>query len=68
MRDAETYEERARNCLDAVMEGGAGHAELYAQLDAMTDDDLYALHQHADLLSMHARREWLHRTRRPAGG
>jgi hypothetical protein len=65
MRDATSYEESAVNCLQAVMEDGADRAELYAQLDAMSTDDLHALYEHADLLAMHARREWLHRTKRP---
>lgn len=66
MRDAGTYEESAVNCLQAVMEDSADRAELYAQLDAMSTDDLHALHMHADELAMHARREWLHRTKRQA--
>lgn len=62
MRDASTYEERAVNCLQAVMEDSADHAELYAQLDTMDADHLHALMEHADTLHLHARREWLHRT------
>jgi hypothetical protein len=66
MRDADSYEEQSVNCLRAVMEDSADKAELYAQLDAMATDDVHALMEHADVLRMHARREWLHRTTRPA--
>lgn len=65
MRDAETYEERAVNCLEAVMEDSASNAELYAQLDAFGPEELHALMEHADVLRLHARREWLHRTAAP---
>lgn len=66
MRDADSYEGRAVNCLMAVMEDEASHAELFAQIDEMSTDDLHALMEHADILRLHARREWLHRTTRPA--
>jgi hypothetical protein len=66
MRDAETYENRAVNCLTAVMEDSADNAELYAQLDAFGPDELHALMEHADILRMHARREWLRRTTVPS--
>jgi len=65
MRDASTYEQRAVNCLEAVMEDCTDSTELYAQLDAMDADHLHALMEHADVLRMHARREWLRRTTRP---
>lgn len=68
MRDAEDYEDRAVNCLRAVMEDDATHAELFAQIDAMSADELHVLMDHADILRLHARREWLHRTTRPASG
>lgn len=68
MRDAETYEQRAVNCFTAVMEDSADSSELLAQLDAMDADHLHALMEHADILRMQARREWLHRTKTPAGG
>jgi hypothetical protein len=66
MRDAETYEDRAVNCLTAVMEDSADNAELYAQLDAFGPDELHALMEHADILRMHARREWLRRITVPS--
>lgn len=68
MRDASTYEGRAINCLQAVMEDVTSSPELFAQLDAMSADELHALMEHADILRMQARREWLHRTARPAHG
>lgn len=68
MRDANTYEERAVNCLQEVMTDSADNAELYAQLDAFDPDHLHALMEHADILRMHARREWLRRTAVPSGG
>lgn len=68
MRDASSYEGRAKNCLDAVMEDSADRSELLAQLDAMDVDDLHALSMHADQLAKVARLEWLNRTARPAGG
>lgn len=68
MRDASTYEQRAVNCLQAVMEDDANRAELFAQLDAMDAEHLHALMEHAYILRLHARREWLHRTARPADG
>lgn len=68
MRDASTYEERAVNCLQTVMEDSADHTELYAQLDALGPEELHALMDHADQLRLHARREWLHRTAAPSRG
>lgn len=68
MRDASSYEERALNCLRAVMEDSAGSAELLAQLDVMDIDDIRALASHAEQLAQRARREWLNRTTRPADG
>lgn len=66
MRDAQTYEERAVVCLEAVMTDSADHAELNAQLDAMPTDDLDALQIHAQILAVAARREWKNRTTRPS--
>jgi len=66
MRDGSTYEERAVNCLMAVMEDSADSAELMAQMDAMSTDDIHAMKMHARILAVRARREWLNRTTRPA--
>lgn len=68
MRDAETYEDRAVNCLRAVMEDSADNAELYAQLDAFGPDELHALMEHADQLRARVRNEWLRLTTRPSDG
>jgi len=68
MRDAADYEDRAVNCMLAIVSDDASHAELFAQLEAMSTDDVRALMDHADGLRLHARREWLHRTTRPADG
>jgi hypothetical protein len=65
VRSADTYNERARNCLEAVIEDGA--AELTAQVDAMTTDELFDLQWRAERLAKVARTEWLNRVRRPAG-
>lgn len=65
MRDAQTYGERALLIFEAVVDGS--HAELLAQIDALNDDDLYAVQQAAEHLSVLARAEWMRRTRKPAG-
>lgn len=59
----DAYETRAGYALDAVL--GDNREELLAQLDAMSTDDLHALHVHAEKLSVRARTEWLNRTRLP---
>jgi hypothetical protein len=68
VRDAQDYEDRAVNCLRAVMEDSADRAELNAQMDAMSPEELHALVEHADSLRIHVRQEWLHRTTRPTRG
>lgn len=65
MRDAATYHERALNAFEAVVEDSA--AELTAQLDAMSAEDLYDLWWKAERLAKVARTEWQQRTTRPAG-
>jgi hypothetical protein len=65
VRSADTYSGRACNCFEAVIEDGA--AELSAQVDAVTTDELFDLQWHAERLAKVARAEWLNRVRRPAG-
>jgi hypothetical protein len=60
-----SYEEQAASALSVVMEDAVDKSDLHRVLDAMSTDDLHALYAHADLLSVRARREWLHRTKRP---
>lgn len=65
MRQADTYEERARYALEAALDGN--DAELTAQIDAMAVDELYDLSRHAERLTVLTRAEWLNRVKRPAG-